>query len=162
MSEQHYVADTCTLHYFYHDLKNSRLLHQLFFPCLYIVPQVRDELLRLATKKNYSNLILKEIDSGFLSIKEVDIDNPEVQKFISEFSTSLDIGERFSCAIALSNDWVLLTDDWVAHQVVMFAYISIMCRDAKWILLEARKKRIIGQKESERLNKMLEKAKKRY
>lgn len=162
MSEQHYVADTCTLHYFYHDLKNSRLLHQLFPPCLYIVPQVRDELLRLATKKDYSNLILEEIDSGFLSIKEVDIYNPEVQKFISEFSTSLDIGERFSCALALSNSCVLLTDDWVAHRVVMFGFTGITCKNAKWILVEAKKKRIIGRKEFKKLNRMLEKAKKRY
>ncbi len=143
MNYETYVIDTCTLIYSYCDLKASWLLHSLFPEGIYIVPEVKNELIKLAKKGRFYHEILADLQSGFFKVEEVDIYNQEVQSFLSKFEETLDRGERFSAALALSRGYTLLTDDWIAQQVMMFGLVGLTCKGASWILNQGRKKRLI-------------------
>lgn len=161
MSRETYVIDTCTLIYFYYDLKASQLLRSLFPKGLRIVPAVKNELLKLARKKGFDREILGDLQGGFLTVEEVDVYNQKIQSFLSKFEKTLDTGERFSAALALSKEYIFLTDDWTAQLVIMFGLAGLSCKGTKWILDQARKKRLITQGERKRLEKKLQKARRR-
>lgn len=161
MSDETYVIDTCTLIYFYYDLKASRLLRSLFPNGLLIVPAVENELLKLAQKRGFYSEVQADLQRGFLKVEEVDIYNQEVQSFLSKFEETLDSGERFSAALAFSKGYILLTDDWVAQQVMMFGLAGLTCKGTSWILNLARKRRLITPSEHERLGKKLRRARRR-
>lgn len=161
MSKEIYVVDTCTLVYFYSNLKSQHILYSLFLDRLKIVPEVKKELLKLAKKKGFHKEVINDLHEGFLQIEEVDLYDQRVQDFILKFESTLDTGERFSAALALIKGYILLIDDWEARKAIMFGYASITCKDSKWILDCARRNRYIGEKEHKRLKKKLYKAKSR-
>jgi len=159
-SSEHYVIDTCTLFYFYFDLQKFGLLRSLFSRKIHVVPSVLEEFRRLLTKQKCRITDLSQ-KLNFLEVNEVDICDEKIQEFIIAFKDKLGTGERFSAALALQKGWILLTDDWVAQQILMFGHIGLQCKSADWILNLARKKRLIGSVEYKKLLSQLSKAKKR-
>lgn len=162
MGKKIYVIDTSTLVYFYSDLKSPNILYLLFQDGLKIVPQVEKELLKLGKEKGFYNEVIADISRGFLQIEEVDIYNKRVRDFLVKFKRRLDIGERFSAALALERGYELLIDDWVAQQEMMFGLVGLTYKNAEWVLDYARKKRRIVEKEYRRLKNKLYNAKRRY
>lgn len=161
MDKTIYVIDTCTLVYFYSDLKYPKVLYLLFQDGLKIVPQVEKELIKKGKEKSFYDEVIADIHRGFLQIEEVDINNNKVRDFIVEFEKTLDKGERFSAALALERGYGLITDDWVAHQKMMFGLAGLTYKNAEWVLDCARKKRLIVEKVYKKLKNKLTNAKNR-
>ena len=160
-SNEHYVVDTCTLYHFHFDLREFGLLRSLFVERIHIVPTVKKEFKRQLLRNNCSFSVISK-QMNFLQVNEPNIYDPTIKKFIVAFKEKLDPGERFSAALALQEGWILLTDDWVAHQELMFGGAGIECRKSEWILDQARKMRLIGTNEYGKLLKRLANAKKRF
>ncbi len=161
MSNKIYVVDNCTLVYFYSVLKSSHILYSLFPGGLKIVPEVKSELLKSARKKGFYNEASSDINRGFLQIEEVDPYDQRVKDILSKFDRTLDTGERFSVALALTRGYTLITDDWNAQQVIMFGKVRVICKNTTWILKRAWRKNLISGKKLKRLKKILRRARRR-
>lgn len=155
MSKDIYVIDTSTLFYFYFYLKSPNILFSLFKDVLKIVPAVKREILKLASKRNFYNKVISDIQSKFLQIEDIDLYDQRVKDFISRFKNTLHYGERFSAALAFVKGYILIIDDKAARREIMYGYTRITCKDAKWVLKRARDKRLIGKKKHIILKKIL-------
>lgn len=161
MINKTYVVDNCTLVYFYSDLKSSHILYLLFPDGLKIVPEVKSELLKSAKKKGFYNEVSSDIKRGFLQIEKVDLYDQRVKDILCKFDKTLDTGERFSVALALTRGYTFLTDDWTAQQVIMFSLVRVICKNTTWILKRAQKKGFISGRGLKRLKKKLCRARRR-
>jgi predicted nucleic acid-binding protein len=92
---------------------------------------------------------LEDIKRG--SIRVIDV-GPAEETVAGEFGTSfLHAGERDTAALAVTRIYTMLTNDVRARATLTGSGITI--HDAKWVLQEAKKRRIITAAEHKRLGK---------
>jgi predicted nucleic acid-binding protein len=99
--------------------------------------------------KGYSELtkIREAIREGWL--KEVTLEGQEEKKLFESLSVSLGLGEASSLAVAKTRGFIFACDDMVARREAQL--LNIKLTGTLGILIKAVKRRLINQKEADRI-----------
>lgn len=150
MKKEKYVVDTCTLIHFYIDLNCPDLLIRLYSGRVYVVSEVVREYSLFTKLKSHENLLTPQISRGEVILADPDIYDPKIQEFITKFSASLGKGELFSAALAKEKGLTLISDNISALNELLFKGAGIKRKTSKDVLLDARKSRLLTQREYQR------------
>jgi predicted nucleic acid-binding protein len=148
MLEDRFVIDACTLLNFYCRLEREDCLRKLFRSGLKITSKVRDEVLSCAEGPGKLRL-LSDIESGFLKVEYIGTEDIEDFDMLEGPRNTLDPGELSSAALAIARRYIFITDDRRAQGDLLGT--GVICRDSRWIIREAAKRRCITTADKKRL-----------
>lgn len=141
-----YIVDTDVLINFYCHLERPDILLRLM-GVITVAERVKREFEHHgfgSGKEEFS----RDIATG--RVRTIDV-SPAEDRVIAEYKTDfMHVGERDSAAIALTHLYTLITDDRRAREDLMSSDLEV--HDSRWILKEARSRRLISQKEYKKLS----------
>lgn len=161
MKKEKFVVDTCILIHLYMDLERPDLLPRLYPGRLFVVSEVVREYSLQAKFRKQENHLASQINQGEIKLSDPDIYKPEAESFISKFSASLGKGELFSAALAKEKGLTLISDDVSALNELLFKGAGIKRKTTRDVLSDAKKNRLLVQKDYDRLLKKIDRALKR-